>query len=133
MVTMRYCFVSAVWAVLMRAAGFRRAAHGICRAHRNHMFIDVILMHMVKMAVVKIVHMTVMAYRRMSAVGAVLMGVVGIMLLGAGGHNFNRDCPLPLFCSVLYRALHQSQNVSVGKCIVDVLCLASPFDKPRVV
>jgi hypothetical protein len=87
MVTMRYCFVSAVWAVLMRAAGFRRAAHGICRAHRNHMFIDVILMHMVKMAVVKIVHMAVMAYRRMSAVGAVLMGVVGMMLLGAGGHD----------------------------------------------
>ena len=104
------------------------------------MFVDVILMNVVEMAVVKIVHMAVVAYRRMSAVGAVLMGVVGMMLLGAGGHdtlssisNFNRDCPLPLFCSVLYRALHQSQNVSVGKCIVDVLCFASPFDKPRVV
>src|SRR6476661_6779625 len=103
---MRYCFVSAVWAVLMRAAGFRRAAHGICGAHRNHMFVNVILMHMVKMAIVKIVHMAVMANRGVSAVWAVLMGVVGMVLLGAGGHdtlssisNFNRDCPLPLFCS----------------------------------
>jgi len=63
------------------------------------MFIDVILMHMMKMAVVKIVHMAVIAYRCVSAVWAVLMGVVGMVLLGAGGHdtvssiisNFNRD------------------------------------------
>jgi hypothetical protein len=97
MVTMRYGFVPAAWTVFMRAASFRRAAHRICRAHRNHMFIDVILMHMVKMAVVKMVHMAIMANRRVSAVWAVLMGVVGMVLLGAGGHytvssisNFNR-------------------------------------------
>src|SRR6476661_3895165 len=132
---MRYCFVSAVWAVLMRAACFRRAAHGICGAHRNHMFVNVILMHMVKMALVKIVHMAVMANRGVSAVWAVLVGVVGMALLGARGHdtlssifNFNRDCQLPLSSGVLYRALHQSQNVGDGKCIVAVLCLPSPFD-----
>ena len=74
-------------------------------------------MHMVKMVVVKIVHMAVMANRGVSAVWAALMGVVGMALLGAGDHdtlssisNFNRDCPLPLFCSVLYRALHHAER-----------------------
>jgi hypothetical protein len=38
------------------------------------MFVDVILMHMVKMAVVKIVDMPVMANRGVSAVWAMLMG-----------------------------------------------------------
>ena len=35
--------------------------------------------------------------------------------------------------SVLHGASYQTQNVSVGKRIVDVLCLASSFDQPRVV
>jgi hypothetical protein len=87
MVTMRYGFVPAVWTVLMRATGFRGAPHGIFGADRNHMFVDVILMHVVKMAVVKIVHMAIMANRGVSAVWAVLMGVVGMVLLGAGGHD----------------------------------------------
>jgi hypothetical protein len=71
----------------MRAAGFRRAAHGICGAHRNHMFVDMILMNVVEVAVVKIVHMAVVEDRAMSAVGAMLMGVVGMLLLGTG-HEF---------------------------------------------
>jgi hypothetical protein len=88
MVAMRYCLVPAVWTMLMRASGFRCAAHGICGAHRNHMFVDVILMHVVEMAVVKIVHMAIVEDRGMSTVRAVLMGVVGMVLLSASGHGF---------------------------------------------
>ena len=85
MVAVRYGFVAAVWTVLMRATDFRRATHGIFGADRDHMFVDVILMHMVKMAVVKIVDMAIMANRGVSAVGTVLMGMVGVMLLDARG------------------------------------------------
>ena len=35
------------------------------------------------------------------------------------------------FASMLHGAFHQTQNMGVGKRIVDVLCLASPFDKMR--
>jgi hypothetical protein len=87
-VTMRYRFVSAVWAVLVRAADVRRAVHGICGVDRDDMFVHVILMRMVEMAVVKIVHVAVMANRGVPAVRAMLMGVVGMMLLGASGHDF---------------------------------------------
>lgn len=88
MVTMRYRFVSTVWAVLVRAAGFRCAADGIRSVDRDDMLVDVILMHMVKMAFVKIVHMAVMANRGVPTVRAMLMGVVGMVLLGTGGHDF---------------------------------------------
>ena len=87
-VTMRYRFVSAAWAVLVRAAGLRRAVHGIFSVDSNDMFVDVILMHTVDMAVVKIVHMAVMANRGVPTVRAMLMGVVGMVLLGTGGHDF---------------------------------------------
>jgi hypothetical protein len=92
MVTMRYRFVSTVWAVVVRAAGFRCAADGIRCVDRDDMLVDVILMHMVKMAVVKIVHMAVMANGGVSAVRAMLVGMVGVVLLGAGGHDFSFSC-----------------------------------------
>jgi hypothetical protein len=77
MVTMRYGFVPAVWTVLMRATGFRGAPHGIFGADRNHMFVDVILMHVVKMAVVKIVHMAIMANRGCPQSGPCLWAWLG--------------------------------------------------------
>ena len=86
-VTMRHRFVSTVGAVLVRAAGLRRAVHGIFGVDPDDMFVDVILMRMVEMAIVKIVHMAVMANRGMSTVRAVLMGV-GMMLRGTSGHDF---------------------------------------------
>jgi hypothetical protein len=61
--------------------------HGIFGVDRDDMFVDVILMHMVEMAVVKIVHMAVMANRRVPTVWAMLMGVVGMVLLGTSGHD----------------------------------------------
>ena len=51
------------------------------------MFVHVILVHVVEMAVVKVVHMAVMANRSVSAVRAMLVGVIGMMLLGAGRHD----------------------------------------------
>jgi hypothetical protein len=51
------------------------------------MFVHVILVHMVKMAVVKIVHMAVMANRGVPAFRTMLMSVIGMMLLGAGRHD----------------------------------------------
>src|SRR6202165_649062 len=57
------------------------------------MFVHVILVHMVEMAVVKIIHMAVMANRGMPAFQAMLMSVIGMMLLGAGCH----DCVLSSF------------------------------------
>ena len=55
------------------------------------MFVDVILVHMVEMAVVKIIHMAVMANRGVPAFWAMLMSVVGMVFLGACRHV---DAPL---------------------------------------
>lgn len=86
MVTMRHLFMSAVWTVRVRAVDFRRAVHGICSVDRDGMFVHVILVHMMEMAVVKIIHMAVMANRGVSAFRAVLMSVVGMVFLCACGH-----------------------------------------------
>ena len=51
------------------------------------MFVHMILVHMVKMAVVKIIHVAVMANRGVPAILAMLMSVIGMMLLGAGRHD----------------------------------------------
>ena len=60
------------------------------------MFVDVILMHMVEAAVVKIVDMAIMAYGGMSTVWAVLMGMVGMMLFGAVAMTFLLNDPTRL-------------------------------------
>jgi hypothetical protein len=139
-VAMGHGFVPAGRAMLVRAAGLRRALHGICGIDCDDMLINVILMQVMKMAVMEIVDMALMADRRMPAVGTVLVGMVGMMLLGAGGHDVfsfficgRGDRRLLPFGSMLHGAFHQTQNVSVGKRIVDVLCLASSFDKSHVV
>ena len=85
-VTMRHLFMTAVWTVHVCAGDFRRAVHGICGVHRDDMFVHVILMHVVEMAVVKVVHMAIMANRSVPAVRAMPVGMIGMMLLGAGRH-----------------------------------------------
>src|SRR3982074_1876669 len=69
----------------------RRAVHGICAIDRDDMFVHVILVHVVEMAIVKIVHMAVMANRGVPAFRAMPMSVVGMVFLGASSH---RQCPL---------------------------------------
>jgi hypothetical protein len=73
----------------VRAAGLRCAADRIPRIDLDDMFVDVILMHMVEVAVVKIVDMPIMVDRGMSTVWAVLMGMVGMMLFGTNAHDFS--------------------------------------------
>lgn len=90
MVTMRHRFMSAVWTVCVCAVDFRRALHGICGVDRDDMFVHVIVVHMVEMAIVKIIHMAVMANRGVPAVRAMLMSVIGMMLLGADRSRHDR-------------------------------------------
>src|SRR6202051_1021074 len=88
MVTMRHRFMPAVWAVDVGAVDFRRTMHGIFGINSDDVFVHVILVHMVKMAVVKIIHMAVMANRGVPAFQAMLVSVIGMMLLGAGRHVY---------------------------------------------
>src|ERR1700730_7988202 len=87
MVAMRDLFMSAVWTVRMCAVDLRRAARGICATDGDDMFVDMILVHVVEMAVVQIVHVAVMANRGVPAIRAMLMRVVGVVFLGASGHQ----------------------------------------------
>ena len=73
MVTVRYCFVSAVRAVAMRAARLRRALHGVGGVNRDGVLVDVIAVHVVEVAVMQIVDMAGMANRRVPAVRAMLV------------------------------------------------------------
>src|SRR6266436_1562392 len=117
MVTMRHCFVPAVWTVHVRAGDLRRALHGICGVDRDDMFVHVVLVHVVKMAVVKmavvkVVHMAVMANRGVPAVRAMLVGVIGMMLLGAGRHDvsFLRSEPCRDLWSLFLCSLQATQK-----------------------
>jgi hypothetical protein len=64
MITMRHGFMSAVPAMLVRAAGLRGAVHRVCRADRDDMLVDMVTVHVVQMAIMQIIDMTVMANRR---------------------------------------------------------------------
>ena len=83
MVTMRHRFMPAVWTVDVGAVDFRRTVHGICGINSDDMFVHVILVHVVEMAVVKIIHMAVMANRGVPAFRTMLVSVVGMMFFGA--------------------------------------------------
>jgi hypothetical protein len=72
--------------------------HGICGADRDDMFVDMIPVHVVEMAVMKIVNMGVMANSRVPTVRAMLVGMVGMVRLGAGDH----EIPLPLVCNPVH-------------------------------
>ena len=53
--------------------------HGICGADRDDMFVDMIPVHVVEMAVMKIVNMGIMANSRVHRVRAMLVGMVGMV------------------------------------------------------
>jgi hypothetical protein len=55
------------------------------------MFVDVILVHVMEMAVVEIIHMAVMANWGVPATRPMLVSVVGMVFLGACRH---RQCSL---------------------------------------
>jgi hypothetical protein len=87
-VAMRNRLVAAIRAVLVRAARLRSALHRIGGIDRDRVLVDMIVVHVVKMAVVEIVQVASVANRGMPAVRAMLMRMVGMVLLGAGGHDF---------------------------------------------
>ena len=86
-IAMRHLFMSTAWTVSMRAVDLRRAVRGICGIDRDDMFVHMILMHMVKMTIVKIVHMAVMTNRDVSAIRAMALRVALMVFLGASGHR----------------------------------------------
>jgi hypothetical protein len=74
------------------------------------MFVDMIPVHVVEMAVMKIVNMGVMANSRVPTVRAMLVGMVGMVRLGAGDH----EIPLPLVCNpVLLFGVHPIAHCTV--------------------
>src|ERR1700757_2443580 len=87
-VAMRYCLMSAGRSMRVRAAYLRRAVHGICGTDRNNMFVDMVLVHMVEMAIMKVIYMAVMPNCSVPTARTVSMGVVGMMLLNASSHDF---------------------------------------------
>jgi hypothetical protein len=97
MITMRHLFMSTVRTMYVCAVDLRRAVHGICGADRDDMFVHVILVHMVEMAIVKVVHVAVMANRGVPAFRAMLMSMVGVVFLGTCVHRRcsfeRRGCP----------------------------------------
>jgi hypothetical protein len=85
-VAMRHLWMSAVRTVSVCAVDLRRALRGIGRVDGDHMFIDVIFVHMMQMAVVKIVDMISMVDRGVPTTRTVLVGVIGMVFLVACGH-----------------------------------------------
>jgi hypothetical protein len=85
-IAMGHRFVTAGWAMLVRAARLRRALDGVAGVDRDRVLVDVIIVHRVQMPIVQVIDVAGMAHRRGSAVGTVFVSVVGMMLLGAGGH-----------------------------------------------
>jgi hypothetical protein len=136
-IPMGHGFMPAGRTMLVRAARLWRALDGIRVIDRDDMLINMIPMHVMKMAIMEIIDMAIVADRRMPTIGTMLVGVIGMMLFGAGGHRvfplFDGGAALLTFSGMFDGAFHQTQNVSVGKRIVDVFCLASPFDKSHVV
>jgi hypothetical protein len=134
MVTMRHRFVPAVWTVDVGAVDLRRTVHGICSINGDDMFVHVILVHVVEMAVVKIIHMAVMANRSVSAVRAMLVGVVGMMLLGAGRHDrvlpSFRTLSEPLVTESLQRRNCPQFSSTYRRSIIRKMEADDEFDKP---
>jgi hypothetical protein len=87
MVAMGHSFVPAGRAMLVRATRLRRALHGIGGIDWDHVLVNVIPVHVVKMAVMEIIDMAFMADRRMPTFGTVFMGMVGMVLLVTGSHR----------------------------------------------
>jgi hypothetical protein len=136
-VPMGHGFVPASRAMLVRAGRLRRAMYGIDRVDCNCMLINVILVRVMQMAIMKIIDMVIMPDRCMPAVGTMHVAMIAMMLLGAGSHclfpfSFTGNRWFSAFGCMVHGAFHKTQNVSVGKRIIDVLCLTPSFDKSHV-
>ncbi|HUB50198.1 MAG TPA: hypothetical protein VMB73_34945 [Acetobacteraceae bacterium] len=117
-IAMRHGFMPATGAMHMswlmsRAAVAWRAVVRICRAHFDHVLIDMIAMGMMKMAIMQIVHVVAMTNGGMTAAGAVLMIVIGVVRKIAGTHDLFLSCST-LFGRRLGRAFDRVGNMGIG-------------------
>lgn len=83
MIAMRHRLVPAAGAVDMAAIVRAGAAVGVAGADADHMFINMVAMHMVQMAIVQIIDMAIMGDGGVPAARAVLVGVIRV---GVAGH-----------------------------------------------
>jgi hypothetical protein len=101
------------------------------------MLVNMIIVHVMQMAIMQIVDMPLMTYCRMPTIGTVPVRMIRMMILIASGHvtflSSQRGRRLLRFGSTLDAAFRQTKDVSVGKRIVDVLCFASSFNQSHVV
>jgi hypothetical protein len=84
------------------------------------MLVHVVIVHMVEMAIVKIIHMAFMPNRGVPAIRAVPMRVVGVVLFGTCGH-----------ASISFaRARSRSMPVNAANTgiVAERRCRAPPFD-----
>lgn len=84
MIAMRHRLVPATGTVDMATCRRRDAAIRVGDADGDHMFIDMIAVHMVQMAVVQIINMAIMLHGGVAAAGTMLVGVIGV---GVAGHG----------------------------------------------
>jgi hypothetical protein len=91
-VAMGHRLVSATGAMGVRCTlRIRRAAHGVRGADGNHMLVNMVSVHVMKVTTVQIIHMAVVTDGGVSAVLAMLLGVVGISLQVLIIHSFCLD------------------------------------------
>jgi hypothetical protein len=86
MIAVRYGVVPTRWAMGMWTARFWRALLGIGRTDRDDVLINMIIVHVMEMAIMQIVDVTLMAYCLMPAIGTVPVRMVRMMVLVASGH-----------------------------------------------
>jgi hypothetical protein len=60
--------------------------HGICGVDRDGVLIHVILVHVMQMAIMKVIHMAVMVNRSVPAIRTMLVSVVRVVFLGTCSH-----------------------------------------------
>jgi hypothetical protein len=82
--------VNVAW-VVAGAVMIGRADVGIRCGHSQHMFIDVISMHMVQMTIMQVVDMPVVFDREMSAAGAMLMNMVFVFCASAHADRSSKE------------------------------------------
>lgn len=90
--------MSAAWPVSMAGADIVwRAMHRVGSVHCYRVLVDMISVHVMKMAVVKIVNVVSVLHRRVPTSWTVLMGMIGVFRFSGSRHgcaSLTSACPL---------------------------------------
>ncbi|MGE0035792.1 MAG: hypothetical protein AB7S93_09175 [Xanthobacteraceae bacterium] len=117
MITVRDRLVTAARPVgMVPAMNFRRAMRRVRAVNGDHMLVNVIAVHVVQVAVVKIVDMAIVPDCSVSAPRTVLVRMVGMLLFATSRHGFASLFGLPAtvrYCCPTFRrarpgAFHQT-------------------------